>query len=102
MVIVPGLTLHPLCAPVRHLLHVHHRGAVHAEAVPEETPRHQRQRLHRLRLSGRGHLLLCAGSGELHRALDHTHARSYTHTHTHTDTHRHTHTLNLESLNYES
>lgn len=47
----------------RHLLHVHDRRPLYVEAVPEETPGHQRQRLHRLRLPGCRHLLLCARSG---------------------------------------
>ncbi len=47
----------------RHLLHVHDCWTVYVEALSEETPRHQRQCLHRLRLPGCGHLLLCARSG---------------------------------------
>lgn len=47
----------------RYFFHVHDRRAVYVEAVSEETPGHQRQRLHRLRLPGLGHLLLRAGSG---------------------------------------
>lgn len=48
----------------RHVVHVHDRGALHAEAVPEAAPRHQRQCLQRLRLLGHCHLLLRAGRGE--------------------------------------
>lgn len=47
----------------RHLFHVHDCWAVYVEAVSEETPRHQCQCVHRLRLPGYGHLLLRAGSG---------------------------------------
>nr|XP_054503385.1 SID1 transmembrane family member 2 isoform X2 [Agelaius phoeniceus] len=53
--------LHQL--PVRHLLHVHDCGALHAEALPEASPGHQRQRLQRLRLPGPRHLLLRGGRG---------------------------------------
>ncbi|KAM6334417.1 SID1 transmembrane family member 2 isoform 22-T22 [Alca torda] len=66
--------LHQL--PVRHLLHVHDRGALHAEALPETPPGHQRQRLQRLRLPGPRHLLLRRRRGEhslLDRLLRHPH-----------------------------
>lgn len=59
--------------PYRHILHVHDRWAVHAEALPEETPRHQRQCLHRLRLPGCCHLFLCARSGTLTHTPTHPH-----------------------------
>lgn len=42
------------CA-LRHLLHVHDRGALHAEALPDAPPGHQCQRLRGLRLLRGGH-----------------------------------------------
>lgn len=57
--------VHLSCSPpCRHLLHVHDCWTVYAEALSEETPGHQRERLHRLRLPRRCHLLFCAGSGK--------------------------------------
>lgn len=47
----------------RHLIYVHDCWTLYVETVSEETPRHQRKCLHRLRLPGCGHLLLCAWSG---------------------------------------
>lgn len=63
------------CPPCRHLLHVHDCWTVYAEALSEETPGHQRERLHRLRLPRRCHLLFCAGSGKRTRAHTHAHAQ---------------------------
>lgn len=56
----------------RHVVHVHDRGALHAEALPEAAPRHQRQCLQRLCLLGHRHLLLCAGRGEAPAHSAHT------------------------------
>ncbi|XP_023380665.1 SID1 transmembrane family member 2 isoform X8 [Pteropus vampyrus] len=67
------LCAHPL-GNLRHIVYVHDCWALHAEALPEAAPRHQRQCLQRLRLLGHCHLLFCAGRGlwqREHGVLDH-------------------------------